>query len=235
MSRNPVKTALKKVSDKEYAINSQRFFKTGKGEYGEGDVFIGVRMPLQRQVAKEFKDLSLKQITELVQSKIHEERMTGLIILVNQYKKEKDPAKRNKFYNYYVKNFKFINNWDLVDVTCQHIVGDYLKDQDRKVLYQWAKSKHLWTKRIAMVSSGRFIKYGEVKDLFAIAEILLEDDHDLIHKAVGWMIREAWKKQPKFAESFLKKHYKKMPRTMLRYAIEKFPEAKRQKFLKGTI
>lgn len=235
MATNPVKVALKKVSNKEYAIHSQRFFKTGKGEYGEGDVFIGVRMPQQRQVAKEFKDLSLNQITELVHSKIHEERMTGLIILVNQFKKEKDSTQRKKLYNYYVKNFKYINNWDLVDVTCQHIVGAYLENQDRKLLYQWARSKHLWTKRIAMVSSGRFIKNGEVKDLFAIAEILLEDDHDLIHKAVGWMIREAWKKQPKPAEAFLKKHCKKMPRTMLRYAIEKFPEAKRQKYLKGTV
>lgn len=233
---NPVKKELKKIANKKIAEHSQRFFKTGKGEYGAGDVFIGVRVPDQRKIAKKFTEIPMKDVTELVKSKIHEERLTGLIILVNKYKmaeKANDEKQQDKIYSYYVRYFKYVNNWDLVDVTCPHVIGAYLLNRDRKVLYKWAVSDHLWTKRIAIVSNWWFIRKGDLKDVFSISELLLNDDHDLIHKAVGWMLREAWKKDVKKTESFLKKHYKKMPRTMLRYAIEKMTEAKRQRFLKG--
>ena len=226
---------IRELANKEIAQHSLRFFKTDKGEYGHGDLFLGVRAPKIRLIAKKHIDISITDMKTLIQSKYHEERFLGLIILVNKYAKTKDKKNRNQLYKIYVSSFKYINNWNLVDVTCPHVTGKHLIDKDRTILYKWAKSEDLWAKRIAMVSTFSFIRKNDLEDTFKIAEILLHDEHDLIHKAVGWMLREAGKRDLKREETFLKKYYKTMPRTMLRYAIEKFPETKRQKYLKGTI
>ena len=226
---------IRALANKEIAQHSLRFFKTDKGEYGHGDLFLGVRAPKIRSIAKRHIDISITDMETLIRSKYHEERFLGLIILVNKYAKTKDKKNQNQLYKIYVSSFKYINNWDLVDVTCPHVIGKHLIDKDRAILYKWAKSEDLWTKRIAMVSTFSFIRKNDLEDTFKIAEILLHDEHDLIHKAVGWMLREAGKRDLKREETFLKKYYKTMPRTMLRYSIEKFPETKRQKYLKGTI
>ncbi len=230
-----IQQELSKLANPAIAEHSQRFFKTAKGEYGYGDVFIGIRVPELRKLAKKYVDLGFPDVEKLIKSKIHEERLTGLIILVNKYKAAKDENERNKIYGIYTSHFKYINNWDLVDVTCPKIIGPHLTDKNRKILYTWAKSDHLWTKRIAMITNWWFVRNGDLNDVFKISKILLHDEHDLIHKAVGWMLREAGKKNRKAMEAFLKQHYMTMPRTMLRYAIEKLPEARRQQYLKGTV
>tara|TARA_Y100000590_G_scaffold432376_1_gene548329 strand:+ start:486 stop:1184 length:699 start_codon:yes stop_codon:yes gene_type:complete len=226
---------IRALANKEIAKHSLRFFKTGKGEYGHGDIFLGVRTPQIRLIAKKHIGISTTEMKTLIKSKYHEERLLGLIILVNKYSKAKDEKSKNQLYKIYVSSFKYVNNWDLVDVTCPHIIGKHLMDNDRSILYSWAKSDDLWTKRIAIVSTHWFIRKNDLQDTFKIAEMLLNDEHDLIHKAVGWMLREAGKRDLEKEEIFLKKHYKNMPRTMLRYSIEKFPEPKRQKYLKGKI
>jgi 3-methyladenine DNA glycosylase AlkD len=230
-----IQKELKTLANPKIAEHSQRFFKTGKGEYGFGDVFIGVRVPELRILAKKYINLGFSDVKKLIKSKIHEERLTGLLILVYKYKSTKEDIEKDKIYEIYIKHFKYINNWDLVDVTCPHIIGPQLMEKDRKSLYVWANSDHLWTKRIAMITNWWFVRNGDLGDVFKISKILLKDEHDLIHKAVGWMLREAGKKDLKALEAFLKKHYETMPRTMLRYAIEKLPESRRQKYLKGTI
>ena len=210
------------------------FFKTGKGEYGEGDVFIGVIVPDIRQIAKKYIDLPLTEVKKIIKSKIHEERLLSLIILVEKYKlaeKNNKEKEQTKIYNFYCSHFKYINNWDLVDVTCPHIVGKYLFNKDRSILKTWANSDHLWTKRISIITNWWFIRNNDLSEVFKIARILLNDEHDLIHKAVGWMLREAAKKDVKKVEVFLKKYYKKMPRTMLRYTIERFSKNKRKEYL----
>lgn len=235
---NELLKEIEKSANKEKAELYQRFFKTGKGEYGEGDIFLGLTMPQQREIAKKYYDLSLPKIQELLKSKIHEYRMTGLIILVEKYKKAKSDEDKANIFNFYLKNTKKINNWDLVDVTCPRIVGDFLFRNDkkhRKILYNLAHSDNLWEKRIGIISTRAFINKGEFEDALAISEILLNDKHDLIHKAVGWMLREVGKKDKTVLEKFLKFHYKNMPRTALRYAIEKFPEDERKKYLLGNI
>ena len=226
---------IRALANKQIAKNSLRFFKTGKGEYGHGDLFLGVKVPKIRLIAKKHTDTSITEMKKLICSKYHEERLLGLIILVNKYSKNKDRKTRNQLYKIYVSSFKYINNWDLVDVTCPHVIGKHLMDKDRSILYSWAKSDDLWAKRIAIVSTHWFIRKNDLQDTFKIAEMLLNDEHDLIHKAAGWMLREAGKKDLEKEEIFLKKHYKTMPRTMLRYAIERFPEPKRQRYLKGNI
>jgi 3-methyladenine DNA glycosylase AlkD len=226
---------IRRLANKGIAKNSLRFFKTEKGQYGYGDIFLGIRAPKIRLIAKKHVNISIVDMKILIQSKYHEERFLGLIILVNKYSKTKDKKTKNQLYKIYISSFKYINNWDLVDVTCPHITGKHLIDKDRSILYKWAKSDDLWTKRIAMVSTFSFIRQNDLEDTFKIAEILLQDKHDLIHKAVGWMLREAGKRDLEKEEIFLKKYYRDMPRTMLRYAIEKFPESKRQDYLKGTI
>ena len=226
---------IRALANKERANHSKKFFKTGKGEYGYGDIFLGVRVPKIRVIAKKNIDISLSDMKTLIKSKYHEERLLGLIILVNKYSKSKDEKDRDQLYNIYISSFKYVNNWDLVDVTCAHVIGKHLLNKDRSILYTWAKSNDLWTKRIAIVSTHCFIRKNDLQETFKIAKILLNDEHDLIHKAVGWMLREAGKRDLEKEEIFLKKYYNIMPRTMLRYAIERFPESKRQKYLKGTI
>lgn len=223
---------LLSLEDKEKAKLLQGFFKTGKGEYGEGDLFLGITMPQQRIIAKKyFKQVSLKETEELLHGKYHEERMTALIILTYKFAKASEEEKR-EIYELYLKNTKYINNWDLVDVTTPRIVGEYLLDKDRSILYTLAKSNDLWEKRISVLATFTFIREKQFDDSLKIAEILLTDKHDLIHKAVGWMLREIGKRDQKVEEEFLQKHYRKMPRTMLRYAIEKFEEEKRKSYLK---
>ncbi len=225
---------FQEVANPEQAQILQRFFKTGKGQYGEGDIFLGIKVPVQRQIAKKYIGLSLPKIQELLNSKIHEYRLVGLLILVDKFKKSDEQGKGNIF-NFYLKNTKNINNWDLVDLTAHYIVGDFLEDKKKDELYKLAESKNLWEKRIAMISCFSYIKKEEFKDALRIAEILLNDKHDLIHKAVGWMLREIGKKDQAVLEDFLKKHYKNIPRTMLRYSIERFEEEKRRKYLRGDV
>ncbi len=221
---------LNQVGDPDKARHHSRFFKTGKEEYGEGDVFLGIKMPVQRSIAKKYTKMSFCDVQKLLDSRIHEHRMTGLIILVNKFKKADDEGKK-QVYEFYMQNLRSVNNWDLVDVTCPNIVGAFLFDKDKSVLYELAKSEDLWEKRIAIISTMYFIKYGQFEDTLRISKILLEDTHDLIHKAVGWMLREVGKKDQSVEEDFLMQHCKRMPRTMLRYAIERFEENKRKHYL----
>ena len=234
MTIQKIKTKLKQIANKEKAEVLQRFFKTGPGEYGEGDVFIGVKVPDLRKVAKDFRDLAAEDVIVLLESIIHEERLLALLILVRKYVKGNETAKK-RIYRLYLKKTKFINSWDLVDGSAHHIVGDYLMDKNKAPLYRLAKSEDLWERRIAILATFYFIKHGKYEETLKIAKILITDEEDLIHKAVGWMLREIGKRDMIFEEMFLKQHYKEMPRTMLRYAIEKFPESKRQKYLKGEI
>ena len=225
---------LEKIADPKQAEISRRFFKTGQGEYGEGDIFLGIKVPVLRQITKNYYNLSLPKIQELLKSEIHEHRMVGIFILNQKYKKASEDEKANIF-NFYMINTKRINNWDLVDLSAPNIVGDFLFDKKKNILYELVRSENLWERRIAIISTFAFIRKNEFKDGLAISELLLGDSHDLIHKAVGWMLREVGKREQEVEEKFLKAHYKKMPRTMLRYAIEKFEEGKRQGYLKGEI
>lgn len=218
----------------------QRFFKTKKGEYGEEDKFLGLKVPQIRKIAQNFPQTSFSDLQKLLNSKIHEYRLAALFILViqfNQAQKNKDSKQIVAVYNFYLKNTKNINNWDLVDLSAPSVIGNYLylAPTKRKILYKLAKSKNLWERRIAIISTFTFIKNNDFTDTLAIAKILLFDKHDLIHKAVGWMLREVGKRNVKVEEKFLKEYYKTMPRTALRYAIEKFPQPVRQKYLLGNI
>lgn len=218
----------------------QRFFKTKPGQYGEGDKFLGLKVPQIRKISKDFSEAQLSDLQKLLNSKIHDYRLAALSILVIQFNlalKNKDYKTCKTIYEFYLKNTKNINNWDLVDLSTPNIVGAYLllNPTKRRVLYKLAKSKDLWEKRIAIISTFTFIKNNDFNDTLAIAKMLLKDKHDLIHKAVGWMLREVGKRNVKVEESFLKEYYKTMPRTALRYAIEKFSPVKRQKYLQGNI
>jgi 3-methyladenine DNA glycosylase AlkD len=230
-----IQNELKGLTNKEIAQHSQRFFKTGKGQYGEGDVFLGIRIPALRTIAKRHRGISIDEVSYLLQSEFHEQRLLSLFMLVDIFRKSKDPDNRKAIYTMYLANSKFINNWDLVDCSAEHIVGAYLRGSDSRPIYDLAGSKSLFERRIAIMSTFCFIKHNEFDDTLKIAQILLNDKEDLIHKAVGWMLREIGKRDLKIEEEFLKKHYKQMPRTMLRYAIEKFPPDKRQMYLMGEI
>ena len=234
MNLREFKKRIKAESNKQQAESLQWFFKTGVGEYGEGDVFAGIKMPVQRKIAKEFKNLNFDDIRELIDSKIHEERMIGVLILLGKYE-QGDEKEKEKVFKFYIRNRKGINNWDLVDISAPKIVGEHLLERDKKLLYEFARSKNLWERRIAILSTFNFIGAGKFETTFKISNILLDDNRDLIHKAVGWMLREIGKKNLNAEEKFLKPRYKKMPRTMLRYAIEKFPEVKRKKYLLSKI
>jgi len=225
-----LKQELKKLANPKQAKIHAWFFKTGKGQYGEGDIFLGTKVPVQRKIAKKYPNLTLKDIEQLLQSKIHEHRLCALFILIAKYKKANDNLKKQIF-KLYLKNAKQINNWDLVDLSAPNIVGDYLLDKPREVLYKLASSKNLWERRISILATYTFIKNNDFIDTLKISKLLLGDDHDFIHKAVGWMLREVGKRNQPTEEKFLKKYYKQMPRTMLRYAIEKFDEKKRKSYL----
>lgn len=226
--------ALKKFSDTEKAKVLRRFFKTGPGEYAEGDRFYGVRVPETRFVAKSFKNLPEAELLKLIKSEWHEERLLGLIILCDRYKSSNEQNKE-KIYQFYLKQKKFINNWDLVDSSAHIIVGAHLESKNKEVLFKLAKSQNLWDRRIAIIATFHDIRKNLFETTLKLAEVLLKDEHDLIHKAVGWMLREVGKRNLNAEEAFLKRHYKKMPRTMLRYAIERFPEKKRRDYLLGRI
>jgi 3-methyladenine DNA glycosylase AlkD len=231
MSLPELKSRLQSLASKETAKTLQWFFKTGPGEYGEGDVFIGIKVPPLRKVAAEFQDEPLKNIKLLLRSKIHEERVVALMILSRQFQAG-DDKRQERIYKLYLAHTRCVNNWDLVDGSAPYIVGSFLFERDRTPLYQLAKSPLLWERRIAMLATFYFIRRNDFADALKIATILLNDHHDLIHKAVGWMLREIGNRDLAVEESFLKRHYRDMPRTMLRYAIEKFPEAKRQKYMR---
>jgi 3-methyladenine DNA glycosylase AlkD len=226
-----IKSDLQSLKNPEKAKILSRFFKTGKGQYGEGDVFLGINVPDQRRIAKKHPDLSLKDLRKLLSSKIHEYRLTSLFILTIKYYKA-DITFKKELFKFYINNIKNINNWDLVDGSAPYILGDYLLENDRSLLYKMAKSDNVWKRRIAIMTTFRFIKNNEFEDALNISEMLLKDKHDLIHKAVGWMLREIGKKDHKIEEQFLRKHYKAMPRTMLRYAIERFDVNKRRSYLR---
>jgi len=223
---------LVEASDPRRARNLAWFFKTGKGQYGEGDEFCGITVPVQRKIARRYSHLRLAEVKKLLKSRVHEHRFTGLEILVFQYETG-DAAVRQKIFDFYLENTSCINNWDLVDTSAPYIVGQHLLSRPRRVLYRLAKSSNLWDRRIAIVSTMAFIAQHDLKDTFAIAALLLKDEHDLIHKAVGWMLRETGKRSQPALLNFLKRNYVSMPRTALRYGIERLPEAQRKRALKG--
>lgn len=229
-----IRQQLRRLADREIEEHSQRFFKTGKGQYGHGDRFLGIRVPALRKIARQYRGISVTEAARLLKSEFHEERLLSLLLLVAIFKKANEQDRRS-IYKLYLENTRFINNWDLVDSSAEHIVGAYLRDRDKRPLYGLAVSGILWERRISIMSTFNFIKHGEFADTLKISEILLGDKEDLIHKAVGWMLREIGKREIETEEDFLKKYYRQMPRTMLRYAIEKFPAPKRQMYLKGNM
>jgi 3-methyladenine DNA glycosylase AlkD len=233
-----IKQELFALQDKEKEAFLPHFFKTEKGQYGYGDKFIGVVVPKQRSLVKKYKSLELPEIQQLLNDEYHECRLTALLFLIEKFNQNRQNlSAQTEIYNFYCSNFERINNWDLVDLSAIEIVGAYLFDKERVVLQKFAVSTHLWTQRIAIIATAFFIRKGQLDDTFKIAEILLNHPHDLIHKAVGWQLREAGKRNLTAEINFLlnEDRYRRMPRTMLRYAIEKFPETLRKDFLNGKI
>ena len=231
MSAEQVRRELQSLGDAKKASMVKRFFKTGPGQYGEGDVFLGIKVPQSRQIAKKYISLPFHQVKVLLDSNIHEERLVALLILVRKYDHGSDEEKSD-IVRFYLDNLKQVNNWDLVDLSAPNILGSFLMESDRSLLYKLAKSGNIWERRIAILATMQFIKNGEFSNTLKLASMLLRDDHDLIHKAVGWMLREVGKRDLALEEAFLDKHYKVMPRTTLRYAIERFTERKKQKYMK---
>lgn len=227
-----IKNELGRASDGKRAKNLAWFFKTGKGEYGEGDQFCGITVPALRKIASRYRDLKLSDMKKLLGSAIHEHRLAALLILVEQYKRA-DASARGNIFDFYLANTRCINNWDLVDASARDVVGEHLASRSRKILYTLAKSADLWERRIAIIATHAFIRRGDLTDAFNISELLLGDKHDLIHKAVGWMLREAGKQSEPQLVRFLKTHYSAMARTTLRYAIERMPETVRKRYLRG--
>ena len=233
MIAKEVINALKTLATEDRRKTNEWFFKTGKGEYGYGDIFLGVTAPDLRRIAKKFsQEISLQELTELIRSPIHEVRLCALIILVNKYKKEDS----DKIYRYYFKHLNSVNNWDLVDTSAPHIVGDYLNKnpEKSKISLEFSRSENLWIRRISIVSTLAFIKNNEFNKTLEIAKLLLNDDHDLIHKAVGWMLREIYKRDEVLIKRFLRQNYAQIPRTTLRYAIERMDKEERLLYLKGN-
>ena len=225
---------LKALANPAIAEHAQRYFKTGKGEYGEGDQFLGIRVPVIRAQVRQHKDAGLKDILPLLKSAWHEERLFALLLLVRRYDKG-DADERSAIYNLYLDNTRHINNWDLVDSSAHKIIGRHLESRDRKILYKLARSNSIWERRIAIISTFHFIALSQFDDALKLARLLLNDKEDLIHKAVGWALREIGKRDIAIEQTFLQAHYQNMPRTMLRYAIEKFPEPLRKQYLKAGL
>lgn len=233
-------SVLKSVASAEKRAGLARFFKTGKGQYGEGDVFLGVMVPQVREAVSSFwKECGREDIERLVTSKFHEVRLAGLLVLVKHFRRamKRDKELADKIADYYLSRTAYINNWDLVDLSCYEILGYWVMEDSSRyaVLERLARSENMWEQRIAMVSTMQLIRHGILEETFLIADMLLHHEHDLIHKAVGWMLREGGKRDRARLEDFLKPRYRAMPRTMLRYAIEKFPENLRKKYLKGEV
>lgn len=233
LSLKNLEKELFRLGNKEKVQLLARFFKTGEGEYGEGDFFLGITVPISRIVAKKYSKLIFQDIAKLLKNKFHEARLVALLILVHNHKQSKLEEQKKKIYTFYLKQTRYINNWDLVDLSAHYIVGDYLLNKNRKILEKLARSKNIWERRIAIISTFAFIYAGESEWTFKIVKMLLKDKHDLIHKACGWMLREVGKRvSEEKLEKFLKENIKNMPRTMLRYAIERLPEKKRKYYLK---
>jgi 3-methyladenine DNA glycosylase AlkD len=229
-----IQRELENLADPGHAAILQRFFKTGPGEYGEGDRFRGLRVPVLRKLAKKFSDLPLNAAVSLLQSVFHEDRLLALLILIQRYYPG-DAALQGEIHRLYLEYRAYVNNWDLVDASAPHLLGHFLRDRPKDPLTRLAASRILWDRRMAIIATFDFIRQGNYDETLKIARLLLSDPEDLIHKAVGWMLREVGKREAAVAEAFLQAHYRRMPRTMLRYAIERFPEARRQGYLKGTI
>ncbi|MFA5954627.1 MAG: DNA alkylation repair protein [Patescibacteria group bacterium] len=228
-----IRQLLRSYASATRARHSQHYFKTGPGDYGEGDVFMGVTVKVMRVIAKKFyKDATLSEILLLLHSPMHEERQVALFMLVAKFERGSG-VEQKRIYTFYLKNTAYINNWDLVDMSASKIVGAYLSARTKAPLYALARSKNVWQRRIAIIATLQFIKNNQFRDTFKIARILLTSEHDLIHKAVGWMLREVGKRSISAEEDFLRRYYQRMPRTMLRYAIERFSEVKRRSYLKG--
>ncbi|HLP98628.1 MAG TPA: DNA alkylation repair protein [Sideroxyarcus sp.] len=230
----PIQKHLRAIASPEVARISQSFFKTGPGQYGEGDVFLGIKVPVLRALAKQQRDTTLATVQTLLDSQYHEERVFALLLLMQWYARA-DEAGRQAAFDLYLANTQRINNWDLVDVSAPHIVGRHLQDRPRQLLHRMAESASLWERRIAIIATFHFIRRDDFADTLQIAEALLRDEHDLMHKAVGWMLREVGKRDLAAEEVFLQQHHRDMPRTMLRYAIERFPEPKRKNYLYGYV
>jgi 3-methyladenine DNA glycosylase AlkD len=228
-----IRKRMRQSADPERTGLLQKFFKTGPGEYGEGDLFLGLRVPQVRSLAKDHHSLDLRSVVTLLHSRVHEERLFALLVMVARYRREEHL--RDKVYRLYLENTRWINNWDLVDSTAGHIVGAHLRDRDRSILRKLCRSESLWERRIAVISTSYFIRRGDFGDTLTLAGLLLDDGEDLIHKAVGWMLREVGKRDRRVLEGWLRERYGTMPRTMLRYAIERFPEPLRRRYLKGKI
>jgi len=236
-SSNIIKKILKhmrSLGDPIIAEHSKRFFKTGDGEYGEGDKFLGIRVPVIRKLINQYQEISIDEFKIILESEYHEERLFALLMLVKMFEKGSE-KKKNQIYNIYLQNTKHINNWDLVDSSASQIVGAYLENRDKKILYALAESQSLWERRISIMSTFYLIRNNHFSDTLNIAKILKQDKENLIHKAVGWMLREVGKRNIEIEKTYLKRHYTSMPRTMLRYAIEKFPETERKAYLTGQV
>ena len=234
MTAAAARQKLLALANSDKAAFHAKYFKTGPGEYAEGDRFLGVTVPQTRRIVREFRALPLPEVKTLLRSTWHEERLLALLILVAQFETANDKT-QDKIYRLYLASTRHINNWDLVDCSAPKIVGAYLFDKPREPLYELARSANLWERRIAIIATAQFIRENDFRDTLKIARLLLHDREDLIHKAVGWMLREAGQRDNDTLEAFLQNHYRSMPRTMLRYAIERFPERKRQAYLRGTM
>ena len=231
MSLTGIRSELEALSNPADAQFLQRFFKTGPGQYGEGDLFRGIRVPVLRQLVRKHAAIPVADAAKLVESAYHEDRLLALLMLVRLFKRGDDAAQK-QIHVLYLSNTRYINNWDHVDSSAEHIVGGYLSGRSKAPLTKLARSRILWERRIAIIATFHFIRQGEFDETLRIARILLHDEHDLMHKAVGWMLREVGNREPEVEREFLREHYREMPRTMLRYAIEKFPEAERKSFLR---
>jgi 3-methyladenine DNA glycosylase AlkD len=231
---NEIRTRLRRMGDTRKAQFLKGFFKTGPGEYGEGDEFLGIRVPELRSLSGEYRSLTSGEVLPLLRSPFHEERLFALLVIIREFSKG-DGSVQEGVYHLYRENMAFINNWDLVDISAPPVVGGYLMERSRKPLYRLAESKSLWHRRIALMATFHFIRHHQFQDTLKIAEMVLHDREDLIHKAAGWMLREVGKRDLEPVESFLKEHYREMPRTMLRYAIEKFSPSRRRMYLDGSI
>ena len=229
-----IQRELESLGDVAQAAILQRFFKTQPGQYGAGDRFRGIRVPILRGLAKKYQDLSVAEAGRLLQSIFHEDRLLALLILMRHYNRG-DQVVRDKIHRLYLEHSRFVNSWDLVDVSAPHLLGHYLEGRPKDPLTRLAASGNLWERRMAIIATLHFIKQNDFDETLRIARLLLGDPEDLLHKAVGWMLREVQKRQNTVAEAFLQAHYRNMPRTMLRYAIERMPEARRQAYLKGTV